>query len=78
MIHIVSLFIQAPIVRVVASTGPHGDQGEDQAPALADRGEAGGQGEEAWGEGGEGGEHRGPADQFKSIVVPNNPLSSVV
>ena len=29
---------QVPIVRVVASTGLHGDQGEDQAPALADRG----------------------------------------
>ena len=29
---------QEPIVRVVASTGLHGDQGEDQAPALADRG----------------------------------------
>ena len=28
----------APIMRVVASTGLHGDQGEDQAPALADRG----------------------------------------
>ena len=38
---------QAPIVRVLASTGLRGDQGEDKAPALADRGEGGGQGEEA-------------------------------
>ena len=26
---------QAPIVRVVAATGLHGDQGDDQAPTLA-------------------------------------------
>ena len=32
---------QAPIVRVVASIGLHGDQGEDQAPTLADRGGGG-------------------------------------
>lgn len=68
---------QAPIVRVVASAGLHGDQGEDQAPTLADRGEGGSQGEEA-GKGGEGGELRGPADHFKSIVVLINPLFSVV
>ena len=68
---------QAPIVRVVASAGLHGDQGEDQAPSLADRGEGGSQGEEA-GKGGEGRELRGPADHFKSIVVLINPLFSVV
>ena len=69
---------QATIVRVVASTGLHGDQGEDQAPALADRRGGRRSGRGGRGEGGDGGELRGPADNFKSIVVPINSLSSVV